>query len=214
MHANTLVRVASLLLRPMSSPLHGRAAIMSASIEFSRPIGVDRKQKYQRVELSASPEECASLCKRFDLEGIDSLQANVSISRVRLTEQTLRVRATGSMTGIGVSRKNFGGERVTLDVQGIDFEAYYATEAEDDAGGGELDMSNDEAFDEPIVNGEIDLGELVAQQLYLHLSELTLQEAGEWTDPDSVKGSVYYDTEPGAPDIGDSGGTLGERLGF
>ena len=54
----------------------------------------------------------------------------------------------------------------------------------------------------------------MAQQFYLHLSELTLQEAGEWTDPDSVQGSVFYDSEPGAPDMGDSGGTLGERLGF
>ena len=55
----------------------------------------------------------------------------------------------------------------------------------------------------------------MAQQLYLHLSELTLQEAGEWTDPDSVQGSVFYDSEPNEPDSpANSGGTLGERLGF
>jgi len=55
----------------------------------------------------------------------------------------------------------------------------------------------------------------VAQQFYLHLSELTLQEAGEWTDPDSVQGTVFYDSEPNEPDSpANSGGTLGERLGF
>ena len=47
------------------------------------------------------------------------------------------------------------------------------------------------------------------------LSELALQEAGEWTDPDSEQGSVFYDSEPDEPDIpSNSGGTLGERLGF
>ena len=155
MRADTLLSVAS-LLQPLTPPLHGRAAVMSASTEFSRPLGVDRKQKYQRMELTASPEECAGLCQRFDLEALDSLQANVSISRVRLTEETLRVRATGSMTGLGVSRKNFGGERVTLDVRSIEFEAFYATESDDDLGG-QLDLSNDEAFDEPIIDGEINL---------------------------------------------------------
>ena len=221
MRADTLLSVAS-LLQPLTPPLHGRAAVMQASSEFSRPFTVDRKQKYQKAELIASPEECAALCKRFDLEGLDSLVADVSIARVKMGEDTLRVRASGSLTGLGVSRKNFGGERVTLDVQAIEFEAYYATESEDDLGG-ELDLSNDEAFDEPIIDDEINLvrpreppvrqpathapspsprrrplraarecppwrvparrcapaprqGELVAQQFYLHLSELTLQE--------------------------------------
>ena len=82
--------------------------------------------------------------------------ADVSIARVKMGEDTLRVRASGSLTGLGVSRKNFGGERVTLDVKAIEFEAYYATESEDDLGG-ELDLSNDEAFDEPIIDGEINL---------------------------------------------------------
>ena len=155
MRADTLLSVAS-LLQPLTPPLHGRAAVMQASSEFSRPFTVDRKQKYQKAELVASPEECAALCKRFDLEGLDSLVADVSIARVKMGEDTLRVRARGSLTGLGVSRKNFGGERVTLDVKAIEFEAYYATESEDDLGG-ELDLSNDEAFDEPIIDGEINL---------------------------------------------------------
>ena len=156
MRAHTLLSVAS-LLQPLTPPLHGRAAVMLASSEFSRPVGVDRKQKYQKAELIASPEECAELCKRFDLEGLDSLVAEVSISRVKMGVDTLRVRASGSLTGLGVSRKNFGGEPVTLDVRAIEFEAYYATEDEDDTGGGQLDLSNDEAFDEPIIDGEINL---------------------------------------------------------
>ena len=155
MRVDTLLSVAS-MLHPMTPPLHGRAAVMLASSEFSRPVGVDRKQKYQKAQLVASPEECANLCKRFDLEGLDSLVANVSIARVKMGEDTLRVKASGSMTGLGVSRKNFGGEPVTLDVRAIEFEAYYATEPEDETGG-QLDLSNDEAFDEPIIDGEINL---------------------------------------------------------
>ena len=155
MRVDTLLSVAS-LLQPLSLPLHGRTAVMLASSEFSRPFSVDRKQKFQKAELIASPEECAELCKRFDLEGLDSLVAEVKISRVKMGEDTLRVRASGSLTGLGVSRKNFGGEPVTLNVQAVEFEAYYATESEDDTGG-ELDLSNDEAFDEPIIDGEINL---------------------------------------------------------
>ena len=155
MRVDTLLSVAS-LLQPLTLPLHGRTAVMLASSEFSRPFSVDRKQKFQKAELIASPEECAELCKRFDLEGLDSLVAEVKISRVKMGEDTLRVRASGSLTGLGVSRKNFGGEPVTLNVQAVEFEAYYATESEDDTGG-ELDLSNDEAFDEPIINGEINL---------------------------------------------------------
>ena len=49
----------------------------------------------------------------------------------------------------------------------------------------------------------------------MHLSELSLQEAGEWTDPSSIEGEVYYDSDPTAPDgPEEGGGTLGERLGF
>jgi hypothetical protein len=155
MRVDTLLSVAS-LLQPLTLPLHGRTAVMLASSEFSRPFSVDRKQKFQKAELIASPEECAELCKRFDLEGLDSLVAEVKISRVKMGEDTLRVRASGSLTGLGVSRKNFGGEPVTLNVQAVEFEAYYATESEDDTGG-ELDLSNDEAFDEPIIDGEINL---------------------------------------------------------
>ena len=155
MRVDALLSVAS-LLHPTSPPCHGRAAVMS-STEFSRPLGVDRKQKHQRMELSASPEECAGLCKRFDLEGLDSLVANVTLSRIKLTEDTLRVRAVGSMTGLGVSRKNFGGEPMTLDVRSVDFEAFYGTEPEEGEQGGQIDMSNDEAFDEPIIDGSIDL---------------------------------------------------------
>ena len=235
-----LVGCASLLLplRPAAPPLplplvnarahhHRRAAgagvvmrraavpiCMVAPTEFSRPHRVDRKQKSERIKLEATPEECAALCQRFDLDGMDELTANVSISKLSKAA-ALRVRATGSFAGLGVLRKNFGGEQVTMDVRGPEFEAFFATEPEEEERGAssQLVLDDDEAFDEPIVDGEIDLGELVAQHFYMHLCELTLQEASEWNDPKSVIGEVYYDTDPSEPDT-DGGGTLGERLGF
>ena len=73
-----LLSVAS-LLQPLTPPLLAPRRHVGRP-PSSRPFTVDRKQKY-RPELVASPEECAALCKRFDLEGLDSLVADVSIAR-------------------------------------------------------------------------------------------------------------------------------------
>ena len=49
----------------------------------------------------------------------------------------------------------------------------------------------------------------------MHIDDMTMLEAGEWSG-DDAPGTVYFDSDPGAGDgtEGDSGGTIGERLGW
>ena len=41
-----------------------------------------------------------------------------------------------------------------------------------------------------------------------------MEEAQEWIDPNAEQGTVFFDTDPNDDEAEDSGGTLGERLGF
>ena len=135
----------------------GRVEVRMAApvpLEFSRPFRVEKKQKYDKVKLVATPAECAALCQRFDLQGLGALEANVSVSRLS-GQDNLRVRASGSLTASDICRENFGGQMVTLNTR-AEFQACFAAETEGETGG-ELDMSDDAAFDEPIVDGVIDL---------------------------------------------------------
>lgn len=42
---------------------------------------------------------------------------------------------------------------------------------------------------------QIDVGELVAQHMYIHIFDLAMEEQSEW-DEDNVEGTVVYDTNP------------------
>lgn len=139
-----------------------RAAVVRvcalSTAEFSRPHRIDPKRKYERIQIAAAPAECEALCGRFELEGLGGLEANVSLSAVG-RQQKVRIRATGSLTGRGVRRKSFSGESVEVSAENVEFEAYFADDADDDDGslGGEIDMSDETIFDEPIDDGAIDL---------------------------------------------------------
>ena len=148
------------LLPARAPPRAAVRACTASTVEFSRPHRIDPKRKYERVEIAAAPAECEALCRRFELEGLAGLEANVSLSAVG-RQQQVRVRASGSLTGRGVRRKSFSGESVEMTVEEVEFEAFFAEDAddndEDDALGGELDMSDETIFDEPIDDGAIDL---------------------------------------------------------
>ena len=48
-----------------------------------------------------------------------------------------------------------------------------------------------------IEDGKIDVGEMVAQHMYLYLYDLGLQEQSEWFDSDDVvEGTVVFDSDP------------------
>lgn len=165
--------------------------------EFARPVAVAGfKRKATRNAIEATPEECAALAKRFDLTGLGSLIANVSFAVVdpRLT----RVRAYGSFAASDVTPK--GSETVQIDPP-AKFETFFIDEdllyLKPTTSSGASDADDDDAYDEPIDDGMIDMGELVAQHLYLWLStyeqDIFREESGEYE-----AGTIVLDSDPDA----------------
>ena len=163
--------------------------------EFPRPISVaSLKRKATRNELTATPEECAALASRFDLAGIGSLAANVSLAVV--DPRRTRVRAYGTFRASAVEPRAAGAAAAeALQVDAAPFETFFVDE-ELLIGGGAYDSDADDAYDEPIEDGSIDMGELVAQHLYLWLSEQEQQELRSADgETDYKPGEVVFDTD-------------------
>ena len=142
--------------------------------EFSRAIGVaSLGRKASRNLIKATDDECAALAKRFDLVSIGTLAANVSLAIIE--PRRTRVRTYGSFTATEVVQRSIidGERQTTLQLEKMPFETFFIDEefAEDDAGSGSYDSDVDESYDEYIEEGQIDMGELVAQHLYLALSD-------------------------------------------
>ncbi len=162
----------------LESFAHHRSLRMAApQPEFSRPFNVQTMGKHQKVSLEATPAECLALAERFDMEGLGALDASVTVSPVTLQRERFHVR--GKFSASAVQRKNLVGELLTLTIADVAFESYYG--ATDDTNYG---LEDDDEYDELVVDGQIDLGELVAQHLYLHMSELAMAEGDEWSASD------------------------------
>ena len=175
-----------------------RAVIRLASgpvpIEFSRPrpIAGLRKQA-SRFALEATPEECAALAKRFELGGLRSLAANVSLAVI--DPRRPRVRAYGSFDAFDVIMKSGlqGDSTTTLQAMDVSFETFFSGDAMVQ---GKYDVDEaDDAYDEEIEDGQIDLGELVSQHLYLYLSELELTKFREFSS-EYEPGEIVFDSDP------------------
>jgi len=194
---------AALALSPMvttagraPAPAAPRAAVrLVETPEFSRPFNARNFGKYARSDVCATPAECAALAQRFDLEAIGGLSANVSVSLVN--RQSGRLRVYGSLDGSDISRKSSGGDVVTLQAQGVDFETFFVPEEKFEAR--PIDMDDDESFDEPLEDGQVDLGELVAQHLYMYLYDLSQSEVWEWAVEDEDSEILIEFDESGKP---------------
>jgi uncharacterized metal-binding protein YceD (DUF177 family) len=136
----------------------------SDSQEFSRFVEADSVGTHRMERrISANPEERAALAKRFDLIGIDRLEAVFSLKRagggVIHVSGELEAAVTQSCV-------------VTLaPVPAKIAEAFSADFADEDRRRTEdpdLDFAADDP-PEPIRNGHLDLGELAAEQLALAL---------------------------------------------
>jgi hypothetical protein len=157
--------------------------------EFSRlrPVAGLRKQA-TRHEISATDAECEALATRFDLISIGGLAANVSLAVV--DPRRTRVRAYGKFSARVVT-KGVTGAEAAFDVDAASFETFFA----EDADIGAYDSEDDDTYDEDLEDGQIDMGELVAQHLYLYLSEreqLLIREFSEEYAP----GTVVFDSDP------------------
>ena len=107
------------------------------------------------------------MAKRFDLASLASLEANVSLALI--DPRRTRVRAYGTICAGGLEQNGPSGPLAALQVDAAPFETFFIDEELD--GAGAYDSDDDETYDEAIEDGFIDTGELVAQHLYLWLSE-------------------------------------------
>lgn len=151
-----------------------------SGVEFSRPIKIEHiDKKSQKEIISASPEECALLAKRFDLDSIQSLSAEFTIKMTSPLNYYVSGHLKTTLNQISVISGKVFASDYTEQIEAwykdtppiIQFEKAKKRreiplqETDDD----EVEFENEKDNPEDIINGEIDLGELTAQFLGLIL---------------------------------------------
>lgn len=138
---------------------------VGGTTEFSRPIRIDQlPSKLSRHRLEADPAELAALAERFDLVALESLTAEIEIHPP--TRRGL-VRLQGHLHAQVVQTCVVTLAPLPARVE-APFSLSFGPAPEDE--GDELDLLWDgEDPPDPIEDGKIDLGEVVAEHLALAL---------------------------------------------
>lgn len=154
---------------------------MSGGAEFSRPVQVDQlPAKVSRRSLSAEPAECQAVARRLDLVELKSLTAQVELKPLA---RTGLIRVNGRLTAEVVQACVVTLQPLTAVVE-EDFELTFGPpEAELDESE-EIEVSWDsEDPPDPIVDGIIDLGEVVVEHLALGLDPFPRAAEAEFAPP-------------------------------
>ncbi len=161
--------------------------------EFSRPVAADSiGSQGQRRDIVAEPAERDALARRFGLLSLDRLSATLELHRHAVEI----VGLSGYLIADAVQSCVVSLAPVPVHIESEIDVSYSAAAAE--GADVELDPLGPDA-PEPLINGEIDLGETVAQQLAVAL------------DPYPRAPGVAH-LAPG--DIGATGGETGEKRPF
>ena len=147
--------------------------------EFSRPYRLDTLGQPKPLVISATPEECAALAKRFDLQGLDALKAEAT-----LTPGAAGIDAKGRMRANVVQSCVVTGEPVPARIDLPFTIRFVAADAAPE--GDEIELSAEDCDVMEHDGQVIDLGEAVAQTLLLALepyprspnAEARLKQAG------------------------------------
>lgn len=141
---------------------------MAKAPEFSRLIAVEgiSPDKARKESIEANADECKALAKRFDLRELCFLKGDITIRRIEGGDV---VRLQGKFAAEVVQTCVVSLQDVHEDISG-EFETFFAEKngrrEEDD-----LDfLEDDDNAPEAVINGNIDLGELIAQYLSLELN--------------------------------------------
>ncbi len=152
--------------------------------DFAHHLRIDQIGDGQRLDLVAGDEECAAIAQRLDLDGLDRLEAHVTLSRDGET-----VRAEGRLAASLAQRCVITGDPVAAHVDEPFTFAFVPEpsgtghDEEIELGGAELDtIFHDGA--------EIDLGTAIADTLALSIdpfprsagADAALKEAGVMTE--------------------------------
>lgn len=139
----------------------------NAVVEFSRRIDADKITASPWTDsFEASEKECADLARRFNLEELKNLKAEVTLRRVSGGKM---VMAEGRFDADVVQKCVVTLEPVRSHISS-EFTSMFTENNLRFLPGAEVSVSpNDEESPEPIENGVIDMGEMIAQQLSLEL---------------------------------------------
>lgn len=144
---------------------------MTTQPEFSRVLAVEglTPDKVRKETVEANAKECAALAKRFDLRELSNLKADLRIRRVEGGDV---VRLEGKITADVVQTCVVSLQDVHAHIEG-EFDTFLAEESKhaakkfgDEA---EFGIDDDDSAPEIITNGQLDLGEIVAQYLSVEL---------------------------------------------
>ena len=132
--------------------------------EFSRPVRVETiGDTVQKISLSAKTGECAALARRFGLEAIESLAAEIALSR-----DGDEVRADGTLSARVVQTCVATAEPVPAEVaEAFSLRFRLASPATSEE---EVELAATDLDVEEYEGGSIDLGEAVAETLALSLN--------------------------------------------
>lgn len=142
--------------------------ISSQTPEFSRLIAAEGiapdKTRHEPVE--ATKDECAALAKRLELRQLDNLKAAMDIRRVSGGDA---IKISGKFSADVVQACVVSLQDVPDRIE-ASFETFFTTEQGKTSKEIEFVFNDDENTPEQIVNGMIDLGEIVTQYLSLELN--------------------------------------------
>lgn len=151
-------------------------------LEFSRPISIDDVPNLGRTwVVTATPEECRALADRYGILDVEGLEAKVKVRPVGRTDS---FKVEGTLTASVVQACVVSLEPVRQSVSET-FAVVFAPEAEEGGGDGwdgagelTVDLTAEDPPD-PLVDGKIDLGEVVAEHLALALDPFPRAEGAE-----------------------------------
>lgn len=147
--------------------------------EFPRPIDIDRLPSGETLhEIEATAAERAALAQRFSLLGLDRLEAQVRLTRL-----------AGGLVRLGAE---FSAEVVQECVVTLEPVASQVAEnftllyGQAQAAASEVTLSGESELVEPIVDGIVDIGEAVAQQLSLAIDPFPRAPGVEAPHPEEI----------------------------
>jgi uncharacterized metal-binding protein YceD (DUF177 family) len=160
--------------------------------ELSRPVAIETiDSKGYKTTITATEDECADLAKRFDLNTIDSLRADITI-----TPHTATYHVTGELTAEVEQISVISGDPVPTTIK-QDIEAWFTDGAKiasfeqakqrREKTDEEHEIVDEKDDPERIMDGAIDLGEVTAQFLGLALDDFPRgqdEENGDYIEVD------------------------------
>ena len=140
---------------------------MAPQPEFSRLIAIEgiTPDKVRKETVEANKAECAALAKRFDLRELSGLKAVLNIRRITGGPA---VRIEGKFEADVVQTCVVSLQDVHAHVEGH-FDTFFTDEIQKPGLESDIAIDDDETSPEMITNGNVDLGEVVAQYLSLEL---------------------------------------------